>query len=478
MDNQSKLALAILSLLITSVFFFGIMDAALPAVVRFFLCVAALSAFGLSLMHLYKIEGWWGLLLLRSKHGLGTVESLSKKWPNFWQDFSDVGLVVGYGALAHFLMGKRKISFRKKLSIFAIGYFFLISLSMFIAPLASSALFSMISGGAEFATAGAKLSSEISAIEYMRYVFMAILLIGGLASMVTVNILIYGWSILWAIIELFIGTSSRIMTATPGGMPLIPGKNLPLLEGIAALAVVLAVHEALHGIIARIHKLPIKSAGLVFFGFLPFGAFVDIDEKKLFKAKKETQNSVFVAGTAANFATAIIFLALFLAFIFATESFRVSGVFVESGSLPQGARIISVNGTALSTFVNVSLLPNSTYTIATDRGDFERTTDKDGRIGIMYSVADSSGKSGVFRYANGFDWLRAIFVFLALTFALNFTIGVINLVPLPFFHRAGPHRIHSLHASLGAAVIAGNKRLRGKASRNAHCSIAPFLLPD
>ncbi|MCX6772503.1 MAG: hypothetical protein NTV88_01900 [Candidatus Micrarchaeota archaeon] len=85
----------------------------------------------------------------------------------------------------------------------------------------------------------------------------------------------------------------------------------------------------MHGIIARIYKLPLKSAGLVFFGFLPFGAFVDIDEKKLFKAKKEEQNAVFVAGTAANFTTSIITLVLMLVFFyFIGDTHNVYTVFV------------------------------------------------------------------------------------------------------------------------------------------------------
>ena len=58
-------------------------------------------------------------------------------------------------------------------------------------------------------------------------------------------------------------------------------------------------------------------SGLPAFGFLPFGAFVDVDDKKLFKSEKVKQNSVMIAGVTANFATALAVLILLLVFVFA-----------------------------------------------------------------------------------------------------------------------------------------------------------------
>lgn len=367
MHNDSRLALSILTISVTLPLFLFVIDSPLPAVARFALAVAILSGCGLAFMKLYKLEGWWGIILLRSKLGLDFLDRQSRAHPAFWQFFADVGLVIGYGACAYFLMTRGKSESKARLfGVFLTGAIALLVLSGIIASLASTALFSQLSGGEEFASAGSKLSADLSSGGLFRYFILAVMALGGLATLASVNVLIYAGVLLFAMIDALTGTSMRILTATPGGVPLIPGKNIPLFEGIGALAVVLAVHEALHGIVARLYKLPLKSAGLVFFGFLPFGAFVDIDEKKLAKESREKQNAVFVAGTAANFATSIIFLLVLILFIGATNQFRVEGV-------------------------------------------------------------------SQLKYAPGFEWLSAVRSFLLLTFALNFVVGVINLIPLPLF---------------------------------------------
>ena len=434
MDKNLKLASAIMGTLVSLFLFLTIIDSPLPAVARFALAVAVLVGCGLLLMKLYKFEGWWGLILFKSQWGLGTLDRVAKKNPQLWQDFADLGLVLAYGSLAYFLMAREKrVSLKRMVALFGTGGLLLVLFTSIVAPLASTALYSMLTGGDEFAAAGSKLSTDITSVSFARYALIAVLGIGGIASLVTLNVLIYAGVMLSAVVDAFTGTSMRILTATPGGVPIIPGKNLPFFEGIAALAVVLAVHESLHGIVARVHKLPLKSAGLVLFGFLPFGAFVDIDEKKLFKEKAAKQNAVFVAGTAANFATSIVFLVLLLGFISATEQFRVSGIFVTSGSLPADAQITAVNGAPIGGSLNVLLSPNTNYSITTSKGVFERTTDQNGSIGIFYSKADASGAGGQLRYADNFRWMGGIFGFLALTFALNFVVGAINLIPLPLF---------------------------------------------
>jgi len=456
MHNDSKLALAILAIIVSMAFFFFIIDTPLPAVARFVLGVAALVACGLAIMRLYGTEGWYGIMLLRSKWGLSYLDRMAKAHPGLWDFFADVGLVIGYGSLAYFLMQKEKRrSLARLTAVFFTGAIILLLLTSIVAPLASSALFSMLSGGEEFASAGSKLSQDLSGVKYAQYFFLAVLGIGGLASLVTINVLLYAGVVLLALGESLLGISEKIMSTAPGGVPIIPGKNLPLFEGIAALAVVLLVHEACHGIVARLHRLPLKSAGVVFFGFLPFGAFVDIDEKKLLKEKPPTQNAVFVAGTAANFATALAFLALFLLALNLTAPLRLSGVFIESGSLPAGAKLLSINGAPIGNSLDVILAPNTEYEIATDKGTFLRTTDENGKIGITFSTADSTGKAGMLRYPEDMWWLRSIFGFLALKFALNFVVGSINLIPLPLFDGYHIMRNGVVNPKVAAAIAYG-----------------------
>ncbi|VVC00608.1 Peptidase family M50 [uncultured archaeon] len=325
MKGNNRSAFAIVSVAICFAFFMFVLDAPLMAIVKFALAVGALAACGFTLSKLYGFENWGGMFLLRSKQGLDFIDRVSKKYPKAWQAAADIGMVIGYGSLAYFLMGKRKGGWKEKLPTFAIGSLLMVTLLNVVAPMSMAVIFALLSGGSEFASAGSKLNSSLAGVELFKYVYFVLMAVGGIALVTTLSIFTYCAMLLATIVPaLFGGNFSAIAQTTPGGTPIIPGINLPLIEGIIALAIVLVVHEGMHGIVARLYKLPLKSAGLVFFGFLPFGAFVDIDEKKLFKAKKEQQNAVFVAGTAANFATAIIFMLLFFAFIYSIGDIRNS----------------------------------------------------------------------------------------------------------------------------------------------------------
>ena len=73
----------------------------------------------------------------------------------------------------------------------------------------------------------------------------------------------------------------------PGVAPLIPGVEIPRvpvtppLHAWLSLMIILVVHEAMHGILGRRHGFEIKSTGLILFGILPIGAFVEPNEEDL-----------------------------------------------------------------------------------------------------------------------------------------------------------------------------------------------------
>ena len=89
-----------------------------------------------------------------------------------------------------------------------------------------------------------------------------------------------------------------------------PGINpvLPLLYGWFALICAIAIHEGAHGIIARSLGLKVKSSGLLFFLFVPFGAFVEVDEEQLKKAQARVSSRVLAAGVGGNIAVATVCL--------------------------------------------------------------------------------------------------------------------------------------------------------------------------
>jgi membrane-associated protease RseP (regulator of RpoE activity) len=94
----------------------------------------------------------------------------------------------------------------------------------------------------------------------------------------------------------------------PQAYLLLPGINpfLPIIYGWVAIVIAIAVHEGAHGIIARNRGLKVKSSGLLFFLIIPIGAFVDVDEKQLAKAKAKDSLRVLASGVGGNIVVAIV----------------------------------------------------------------------------------------------------------------------------------------------------------------------------
>ncbi len=142
---------------------------------------------------------------------------------------------------------------------------------------------------------------------------------------------------------------------------LIPGLNpyLPITYGWIALIVTIVIHEAGHGIIARIYNVRVDSTGLVLFLGLPIGAFVNIERDELNKVTLKKKSAILTAGPLNNMILAGLSLAA-LYFIITTltplppdpnsPQFGIVVVAVNSGSLAesigmtQGSVIQTVNG--------------------------------------------------------------------------------------------------------------------------------------
>lgn len=157
---------------------------------------------------------------------------------------------------------------------------------------------------------------------------------------------------------------ARTPTAQEGVMLAIPGVTIPFLESLIAIIVLVFVHEFSHGITARIEGVKVNSVGAVLFGFLPIGAFVKPDEKKIQKLKPFKKMRIFAAGAFSNIVFALILL-LFLSFVFLPAFTKpISGVLItevekgmpaELAGLKEGMVISAINGNPVSdqiSFVN------------------------------------------------------------------------------------------------------------------------------
>lgn len=117
----------------------------------------------------------------------------------------------------------------------------------------------------------------------------------------------------------------RIITQ-PGGIsgvgviqpfaPHIPGTIfVPFFYFVISIFFIAIIHEFSHGVIARIHKLRVKSSGFAFLGILfPIlpAAFVEPDEKEMDKKTVSAQLSIYAAGPFSNIIAAFVILALAL----------------------------------------------------------------------------------------------------------------------------------------------------------------------
>jgi membrane-associated protease RseP (regulator of RpoE activity) len=126
--------------------------------------------------------------------------------------------------------------------------------------------------------------------------------------------------ILGSIVALF---SSEIVREGARGIGpqsnlLIPGLNpyLPIADGWIALVITIIIHEAGHGIVARVHGVKVESTGIVLLLGLPIGAFVNIERDELDKISIKQKSSIMTAGPMSN----IILAGISLFFIFLITS--------------------------------------------------------------------------------------------------------------------------------------------------------------
>lgn len=146
----------------------------------------------------------------------------------------------------------------------------------------------------------------------------------------------------------------------PASFLLLPGINpiLPIFYGWFALVSAIVIHEGAHGIIARNRGLNVKSSGLLFFLIVPIGAFVDVDEDQISKAKSKDSLRVMAAGVAGNIVVAV---ACLLALLLVVNGLipLVNGVYIfdvaegmpaESAGILPGDVFVSVDNQLIGSY--------------------------------------------------------------------------------------------------------------------------------
>jgi membrane-associated protease RseP (regulator of RpoE activity) len=388
-----------------------IVGASIPGTWKFALGLLEMFVVGQILIKHYAFTGEYGMIMLRTKKGLKIINDVARS-EGLWKFLADTGLVFSYGALS-FLLMKNNVNWKNGV----LGFIMLIALSGLIAPAVLPFLSENVQG-----IVSVKQSSVSGIAALLLPVSLIILLGGGFFAALFISLLAYGGYVLYAIIStLFLGTSALSQTS-PGATLLLPGVTIPLVEGIIALVVILVVHEGAHAVLGRIARVPILSSGIVLFGIIPVGAFVEPDEEKT------KQTRVLIAGSASNMFTSVLVFILFIAFLFATIPYRETGLLVVSG-LEKGTIIYTINGQNALNYANMTIPKNSTVVLGTSAGDISVKTDEKSWKDITFYPLDGSLLFAKFKLW----YLSSIYLILGLTFALNFVIGTVNLLPLPFF---------------------------------------------
>ncbi len=121
----------------------------------------------------------------------------------------------------------------------------------------------------------------------------------------------------------------------PDGVADIPGvPSVPVFYWIVSIAVILVFHEVMHGLLARVEDVPLKSLGMLSVTIVPLGAFVEPDDEALEKKEAMSKLRVYAAGSFGNFLAALIGAALLLIIgtILVPLTFQQTGVFVYNVS--------------------------------------------------------------------------------------------------------------------------------------------------
>jgi membrane-associated protease RseP (regulator of RpoE activity) len=425
----------------------------LPVAVKVVLVVAVLFVCGEYIRRANRLHGSHGLYMLSGKWGISAIGKAASRAPQAWNFMADWGLTIGFG-LAAYLIAGRKIN-RKAM---AVGMLTLILVPLLIIPesavpinfitlpqlqarMASYYSCIVLPGHAAGSAAGSGASGGAN---YAQYAVWAIILLLGLAGLVPFLLLYNAAVILMSVISsLSVSVSSAygaINAQVPGVAPLIPGITLPFLAGIVSLAIILVVHEASHGILSRVAGVKIRKTGLILFGIIPVGAFVDPDERALNRLKKIEQHRIFIAGIAANMLFALIFLVVMMLLgTYALPYVLQHSVVVEAtvanspacNVISPGSLLLGVNGHAVGNITNLGKIergipPGSKITVETNNGNYSLNTNSSGKIGVLLLPQSiTAPKPGAL---DGLVYF--VYVVAALSFLLNFSLAAVNLLPL------------------------------------------------
>ncbi|MFC2174350.1 site-2 protease family protein [archaeon] len=377
-----------------------------------------------------KLKIWGPVIMWKSHRGLKKMAAIAKKHHRFWKAYGDFGIILAFGmvgALYVFRKSNHKWLYSAAASLFLMS------------PSLSAFIIYLITGEQYFTTnmlfAGDFLSQAILQIVLLCFGFSVSL------------VFLISQSAFEVVRGYLMGTAVQAAVA-----PAIPGVaiegspfQIPW-SGWLAFPILIFVHELSHGILVKAQGLRLKATGLLMFGFIPLGAFVEPDEKQLQKAPAHEQLRVYSVGSAANYLTSFFVLGLFVfammpaldatGYYARYDSYYdhplIGDVLEEShgyGRLAGGMKIVAINGTSVP---NIAVLHN--ITASASPGDMLQIATDAGAYNVQLSNESMIGVTGLQDTFKQMPWDLELITFLVqltgLVVFFNFIVGVMNLLPL------------------------------------------------
>ena len=270
MNSQDKLAVSAIMVASAAVFFIAALSTE-PSILKAVVILGDLVFSGLMLQKILKCEGWYGVLMVRGENGLGLMKELGANHPRAARELTEFGLSFAFG-IPFSLYAQGRKNWQKVLAhlVLLAGFYWW-------------------------------LGGMPAASSWLNNYALAIGVLFGIAS-------IGFLSMLSSAAGIFASKSAVSSVA-----PVVPGITLPFWEGLVAIIVVAIVHEVAHGVLAAAEKLKVRSSGVLLFGFLPIGAFVEPDEEKFKKIDLWKKRRILVAGSSSNLYFFLVFVALAMA---------------------------------------------------------------------------------------------------------------------------------------------------------------------
>lgn len=454
----------------------------------FYIAFILVFVVGTAILLRTKMERHSILFLIRTQHFLNFIKWLAELSPKFWKFLADLAIVFSFSGLgAAYLSRYRKLSPNLSIILFILGLISILgsglnpipSLLMLILLLIIVYILHKVKNQqADFLFCTLLISLIFLRIPAMILFQFGLeiqipLWIALLEGMFGVVPLILGALASQAYNILFLGSEQAglapAIPSTQGGRIGISffgtGIFIPLVYAILAISITLVSHEFSHGILSMVHGIRLKSTGLLTFGIIPIGAFIEPDEDEIKRRSSIERMRIFSVGSFANLLIALlstlllILASIAMVFYPMAEGIQIVDTFEgypADGVLKKGMIIYKINDESVKSgelFKSTlsKLTPGQEITIRTDQGEFKlqlatHPEDED-RAFIGISWIPYSPIMGFI--------LESLFWILF----INFNISLVNLLPMVPFD--GWKMLNEVMITFDISDLVAKKVIRG-----------------